>query len=231
MIKKSVRSKFNLLNEFNKYNELLFNNELKPINLKWGYHKRFFGRTGIIRIKVKPKVYLTEEIVISYYYDYDYDFFKNVLVHEMIHAYIIQKKYIDDDSHGNIYMSIANEIDKKGFNTALRIMDSRFVDIHDKSPLKDEVFTIMYRNDDKILCSIFDKSSINEIGKIYFKTLKHDYGKDFEIIVSKTNDYRLKRYSITKSIHKKIQCYTICQNIWDDLIKTRITLTNVNKIE
>ena len=167
---------FDLLYEFKKYNGLLFNGELNPVKLGWEYNSHFFGRTKRIKskivpklyhktyfgkkinFKIKPKIYFGEEITISCYYCYDYDTFKNILIHEMVHVFIIQKGYNDNESHGDIFMKKSTEIDKGGYNCGIESMGSYSLDIYDKSKLTEDVYVIMYRNGNEIIGSIFDES-------------------------------------------------------------------------
>lgn len=66
------------------------------------------------------KRYYDYTIRISNYYDFDEKQFKNVLLHEMIHYYIVVKGINDTSSHGVVFRRIMNRMNACGWNISVR---------------------------------------------------------------------------------------------------------------
>ena len=88
--------------KFNEYNKEYFSGVLKFPRLIIIHTKSHLGLCGDGYIKI------------SDYFDADERFYCQVLLHEMIHLYIIQKRLKDNKAHGRLFYSIAERINKQG---------------------------------------------------------------------------------------------------------------------
>lgn len=88
------------------------------------------------------KKYYGYTIRISNYYDADEKQFKNVLLHEMIHYYIIIKRIKDTSSHGVVFRRIMNEMNARGWNISVRT-DTRNWTVAGNNNTKHETFLVL----------------------------------------------------------------------------------------
>ena len=78
--------------------------------------------------KIIGRRYLKKtKIEISYYYDWNEDDLRDVLVHEMIHYYLAYKHIGNQITHGEAFHSMADEFNEKyGMNITERIDISKY---------------------------------------------------------------------------------------------------------
>ena len=104
-------SKFNLIKNFNEYNELFFENSLMKINLSWSTKMTSCAGLFITDDNKIPAIRLSEPLL-------KYRSLKEIretLLHEMIHAFCYVKKYdMSDDlsGHGKYFKMKMKEINK-----------------------------------------------------------------------------------------------------------------------
>lgn len=118
-------NEISLQHEFDKLNELLFSNELYPIEMEWNKRKAAHGvvkaqkdrRTGQITIK---------SLGISKFLAITYKHFKDVLAHEMIHVYWLQKHV--NAGHDYRFLQQMERINNMGlgFNVTVTADSSQF---------------------------------------------------------------------------------------------------------
>lgn len=101
-----------LVENFKKYNNIIFNNELPIIPIKLG---KSLKAVGYYKYKINrfTRDIINSEIVISIAFNKTYKDIIDVLVHEMLHYYIAYKKIEDTGSHGIVWTRLANEISEK----------------------------------------------------------------------------------------------------------------------
>lgn len=126
------------LNEwFDIYNQKLFNNKLPRIEIKISH-----GKTRLGCYKYIGGSYRAGTIFISNAYDFDDNKFKEILIHEMIHAYIHVMSIHDNGPHGKHFKAMMNKvnnllldenitisikIDTEGYGLTNKVMNSFFV--------------------------------------------------------------------------------------------------------
>ena len=76
--------------------------------LSWKWQGRLFAR--------RPCGYVLR---VSNYYDADERHFKNVLLHEMIHLYVVSEELIDTSPHGVEFRKKMSEINAEGWNVTV----------------------------------------------------------------------------------------------------------------
>lgn len=96
--------------EFDKWNGIIFNNELPTPAFELMQTKRLLGQFRWRKIGANKKGYT---IRISVFYDRPFESYVDTIVHEMLHFYIRFKEIKDTSSHGKIWKQKAAEISNK----------------------------------------------------------------------------------------------------------------------
>ena len=109
--------------KFNEYNKLYFNSELPKCEIKIKSAYRYYGLFEC-KDHEKYKKATFKTITISDLYDYTDENLKNILVHEMIHYFLIEKKKLFHDSikHGPEFQKMAKEFNEK-YNLNIKILE------------------------------------------------------------------------------------------------------------
>jgi predicted SprT family Zn-dependent metalloprotease len=95
-----------LYENFKFLNNLMFDNKLQPVPLKWFNTKRYLGL-------LKFKENNIENLLISTFYKMTKKQFLETLAHEMIHVYIFQNNIRDNGDHGSKFKHILNTLNQK----------------------------------------------------------------------------------------------------------------------
>ena len=100
---------------FKEYNKQYFNNKL-PI-CSFGTHHSFkmLGYFSCYKDLYRPGKFKNMRITISYCYDFSEDELKHILLHEMIHLYLVHTKSALDGNldHGYLFTNTMREFNKK----------------------------------------------------------------------------------------------------------------------
>ena len=97
---------------FIEYNGLYFNAELPLCEIRVSSHHRYYGLFQYRRNSQNKAV--CKSITISDLFDYTEENLRSVLVHEMIHYYLIHKrKLFDAAGHGPEFQEMMNELNAK----------------------------------------------------------------------------------------------------------------------
>ena len=109
--------------KFNEYNKLYFNSELPKCEIRIKSAYRYYGLFEC-KYHEKYKKATFKTITISDLYDYTDENLKNILVHEMIHYFLIEKKKLFHDSinHGREFQKMAKEFNEK-HNLNIKILE------------------------------------------------------------------------------------------------------------
>ena len=106
---------------FDRFNKENFGGRLTPPKFSVNNART---RLGSMAFKWKRSLFKRETydyvIRLSNYYDIPEVEFQNVLLHEMIHYYIAVNRFKDDSVHGTMFRSIAQRINKQGWNIVVR---------------------------------------------------------------------------------------------------------------
>lgn len=99
---------------FKKYNELYFNNELPTPRFELISTKTILGQfQSCRRLDCMANPYKAYFIRLSTYYDRSEHDIAATLIHEQIHYWIDYKDIVDNGSHGTQWKALAEEINKK----------------------------------------------------------------------------------------------------------------------
>ena len=100
---------------FNEFNSQIFDNQLKPLPIRIGNTK---SSLGSIHFKRRKKLFGKEELYdfslhISVRFDLQESEIEDVIIHEMIHYYILSRQIRDTSPHGKIFKQMMNAINAK----------------------------------------------------------------------------------------------------------------------
>jgi hypothetical protein len=118
-------NEIDLQHEFNKLNELLFAGELYPIEMKWNKRRSAHGLVKASKNK-RTNIITIASLEISQFLAITYKHFKDVLAHEMIHVYWLQKHV--NAGHDHRFIREMNRINDMGlgFHVTLTADSSQF---------------------------------------------------------------------------------------------------------
>ena len=104
-----------VVEKFNYYNKLCFNNELPtiPIKLNLRYAQMGVTKFNTVRNSDNTISNTNFSMEISVRMDLPEEEYIDTIVHEMIHYYIGYNNIIDNSPHGHVFKSIMNEITRK----------------------------------------------------------------------------------------------------------------------
>jgi len=105
MTKYINRNNTNIRAEFNQLNEMFFHNSLQDIELIWSKSRKQLGLCTAKKINGKVWV---QSIKVSDFYELTLHKFREILIHEMIHAYTA--KLCNEMSHGRNFKYMADKI-------------------------------------------------------------------------------------------------------------------------
>ena len=118
-------NEIDLQHEFNKLNTLLFGGELYPIHMEWNRTRSAHGQVKAQRLRSTGEITI-KSLSISKFLDITYKHFKDVLAHEMIHVYWLQKHI--NAGHDYRFIREMNRINNMGlgFNVTVKADSSQF---------------------------------------------------------------------------------------------------------
>ena len=199
-------NEINLQHEFNKLNELLFNNELYPIEMMWNRTRSAHGQVKAQKFRRTGEIVI-KSLSISKFLAITYKHFKDVLAHEMIHIYWLQKHI----NAGHDYRFI-REMDRinamgLGFNVTLKADSSQFELSKETKEKKRNLVFFITKVDNE------EGSRISVIGYNLYKTKGYRVSKIYEFLTEKgkyhevncdfyiSDNPELLRYTIQKNLN------------------------------
>lgn len=96
----------NLQKEFDYLNDLMFDNKILPITIKWFKSKTKIGLLTHTKTVV-------DKLEISNFYKMTMKQFQETLAHEMIHAYMVQNNIFEKNDHGTKFFNILNDLNSR----------------------------------------------------------------------------------------------------------------------
>lgn len=135
---KEKQDNIDLQKMFNEYNKKFFNNKIKPVSVEF-----VNGRKRGIRLGAY--YHDDNKIIINNNYINNEKIIKNVLVHEMIHAYFGQNKeeMIDKRAHGKDFKNMANDLIKKD-NDLIPSLGDTILNIMSIQNKQDEIIPVYF---------------------------------------------------------------------------------------
>jgi predicted SprT family Zn-dependent metalloprotease len=223
--KHNLKNEIDLQKEFDKYNKELFNGELKPITLKWENNKNSGARV-ISRLDKSTGKYNVEYLGVSEYFDYDYEIFKNIFIHELIHVYIIQNNIQEyGGHHGLFFRKIMNEINKKGYNVQIE-MDSTDMMLSNQNLLTKPLCVVLIQDkNNKKSIVVWDMKLFTDGTKEKFLGWMQNFAKykhdEFTIKFIESRNPNLNRYTVKRKMNR-ILYYGLSENLEKELQNDKV---------
>lgn len=109
--------------KFNDFNKQMFGGELKPLPFKLSHARSFLGQIRCSATRnplTRKKHYSGFVFVISDALDIEENALEDIILHEMIHYYILSHQISDTSSHGTVFKRMMNEINTR-FNRHITV--------------------------------------------------------------------------------------------------------------
>lgn len=188
-------SKEQLSTWFDEFNAEYFNSSLPEPKFVTGNAKT---QLGAMAYKWKSVMGMKKcygyTIRISNYYDAGEKQFKNVLLHEMIHHYIVVKGIKDTSSHGVVFRRIMNKLNACGWNISIRTNTKGWA-VAGKEGHRHETFLIL--------------AAVTSTGKHILSVVNPAYAKRIDRMMKLSHE--VKSYSF----------YTSCDSFFSSFPKVR----------
>jgi len=119
--------------KFNEFNQLCFNGELKPLPIKLSKARSYLGKVAYRRKRNLNGTWRFSdfELLISTVIDRPEQELEDVILHEMIHYWILSRQLQDDAPHGTLFTSKMNEINTR-FNRHIAVSHRSTREEHDR---------------------------------------------------------------------------------------------------
>lgn len=217
-------TEYDIISEFDRLNKLLFDNKLNTIKLKWTNVKKSGGKVVYNIINNKN---IIQHLEISTFYKMNYDRFINILLHEMIHVYILQNNInMYGNSHGQVFLEMMLKFNKLGYNVTIKD-DVTDMELSTDKNLTNPVLAILIydrRNNVKSIAVynflLYTTENVNKINNV-LKRNSIIYNTTYDIYYIKTNNINLKKYTICRTL-KIFTTNYIPDELYDNLLKDYI---------
>lgn len=206
------QNKFNLQQKFNEYNKLFFDGKIKiPVSLSWSSSMR--RKLGVVKYNRGPNGLQNVQIILSSFFDMDEQMFKDTLVHEMIHCFLLQKGiYV---AHGEEFLRKADEINKK-FGTNIDVVNEEpEIKINKNVTNKIENIILLKRKNGELIIAVLANKVLQSIILIDWQKFANDIGNVENIILCKVSADKVWRFK--KSISGKIKFQSLNQDYMKEI--------------
>lgn len=219
--------KFNLNMEFDKFNKLYFNGELPKIPVEYkditpcgtflSFYQNFTkiknGRSIIERVQSPNKIYVSSR------YKFEFEKFRDVLVHEMIHEWFCVKQSKEKQHHGLEFKAMIAKMNKRYPELHLDIT----IESPEVSKVNTKQFTVFLidrtnlSEDDKrkYVIAVCNPILSNELLEQIKQGYVYDKSTIYELL--STDNYLL-QYPIARKA-SRVGFYNINKEIYDRLVK------------
>lgn len=146
--------------KFNEFNRTIFGNELPSINIRIGNAKTMLGSISYKKKTTwKKTVYYDFKLTVSSYSELTEKEIEDVIIHEMIHYYILYFNIKDTSSHGVTFRRIMNSINKN-FKRNITISKRNATPLPERSATKLYLVCTGELANGKLAVSVIPKSKI-----------------------------------------------------------------------
>jgi hypothetical protein len=211
--------KWNLQEEYEKFNQLYFQGELPQITLRYK-NLRVHGVCISFQNK-DTKVLRLDRIEISNRYHMSYENFKRVLIHEMIHAYLSVHQLTEREMHGVRFLSMMRNlnnryglsIDVNAEMEGVAKVNKNVYDVWLVHKLKENKYVLAFLKDDK------DEKGMQAVGSRY-------YTPNNRLIHMKSSSSELMGFGLSRSA-KTMKMYLIDKEMFDKILSSGKVLTDL----
>lgn len=227
-------NEIDLQQEFSKLNKLLFNNELQAVTMLWNTRKVAHGVVKATRNRVSGEIKIVS-LSMSQFLKIPYKFFKDVLAHEMIHVYWLQKGQFKAQ-HGPLFQQEMRRINSlgHGFNVTVRGDSSNFELSQEAIKQGLElVFTIISTNRQRekmlsVMTYQTYKKEAKLISKLYQNLCKSGKYQQVHGEFFKSTNPLLQKHKIQRSFGRSISYSNIDEQKYEELKKDATFLGEFN---
>lgn len=151
--------------KFDEFNKLIFNNKLPNIFIKIGKAKTQLGSISYKkRTTINDINYYDLKLTISSCYDLQESELEDIIIHEMIHYYILHLRIKDTSPHGKIFHEIMQKINSRfGRNITISKRQNKAITEEAKvsnSPLRQHIICMAETPDGQHVITVIAKSRI-----------------------------------------------------------------------
>lgn len=198
---------------FDRFNKENFGGRLTPPKFSVNNART---RLGSMAFKWKRSLFKRETydyvIRLSNYYDIPEVEFQNVLLHEMIHYYIAVNRFKDDSVHGTMFRSIAQRINKQGWNIVVRT-DTRKWPVAERNRKKvitrKRIVLAASTTDGKYFLSVIGPGSVRKVKLQIARTPQIREARWFE----SSDDY-FQQFSQCRTLRGRI----VAKELWEEKV-------------
>jgi len=213
----------NLQQEYEKWNKILFKNELPNISIVWDNSKVSGGQLIVRGIPNNPQTFQIIKMQISKFMDRTYEQFSSILIHEMCHVWVIEQRLpVFDGEHGDIFQDIRKDVNQKLKRLKLNIQVENTEDITGQkvsSNIKNKEFLVVLifdKEENKYGIMTYSPKVQKEIIKKY-KDVFDD--SDYEISFVVSDNRELLKYPIKQKFNT--ERFKIDKTFFDELKKEK----------
>lgn len=217
-------NEINLMDEFHKLNNLLFDGKINPsMSVVWSLRRTAHGHVSATKNRLTGDI-TVKKLAVSKFFNIRYKLFKDVLAHELIHVYLFQKGIWEKENRGHGYnfhkeMMRINSMGL-GFNVTVK-GDSSELEISSSIKGKDLVFVIL-ELDGKRVISVMNHSTYDVQARGIANIFKQVVGKGKYRSVSgvfwESNNVLLRKFPVQRSFQRSISYNPITDDVYKQLI-------------
>lgn len=130
-----MRATLDLVKEkFNCFNNLMFEGKLKQLPFRISDSRHSLGRVAFVRVRQPDGTFRFSEFVfyVSRRFELEERILEDIIIHEMIHYYILVNQLQDTSPHGIIFRQKMDEINRRfGRNISISIKSSLSMELSD----------------------------------------------------------------------------------------------------
>jgi predicted SprT family Zn-dependent metalloprotease len=202
---------YDIKEEFDRLNELLFDNEVIYPEISFDPHK-----TRVAWVSFKDGVVLH----FNKNYSLTPEQFKNTLAHEMIHILLYQRKIMRDygGDHGIYFTREMDRINNMNVGIKISPKNDTLTPFQQRQKKEKEFYVIFFNwKDEKILCPFSVKEECEKFWDIAMKSFKISSPKDLTIYMAKTTLNEINFYSVARAA-KNVKQYRIPEELYQKLL-------------
>lgn len=223
-------SKIDLNREYDKYNQLLFNNELPKVPMRWSNRKTSLGHVNYSKNNFTGEI-IINHLAMSGFYSIPYSNFKSTLAHEMIHVKLLTTGKQDHwDKHGPNFMNEAKRINNMGLGFSISAFNTENFGVSDKTKqnMKTLIAIIMELNN-KFYLSVTTPnvfaSDMDFIFNLYERLVQRGKFHTVEITAVESRNPELLKYRTNRTYRSKVSYSELSDELLEELLGDRIIKT------
>lgn len=207
-----------LQKEYDKFNNLVWNGQLKRVPLQWGMSKVHFGCVRSHGLRNNIRSYIVDYLEISLFNKINYQDFVDTLVHEMIHVYIITNYIKDTDSHGVEFRKEMKRINSMNLGINITVTGSTSgMEVSEEIKAKEYVVSLVWQSGIPLGITVYNRALYNDVPRWY----QTKYGKysDLKFKHVLSNDVNLMRFKANLNFSNRT--FKVDQKLWESLESAR----------